>query len=414
MVVYVGSIFILGSVLFMILAIVIACYKSHYDKVVGRFEKKGNKILTWQEIETLVEETTDQCEHILHIFYSALIDHAPINGIRYYTLFPNSMFSTLDCNDGHRKSLIAHWIGEIAKTGELLDCQVDMAVTILKHLTDPQREYFYTQLIAWNSLSHIAYCKKPLLGEAIKKEELLKSLTNKGTQSIGAQKFLFSLLTREELDAELEQGITDIIIQIFNSKNALVKALLYYKIRTSSCLQDDKKNYLLKHAQLPSHVKNYMMKIDYCAYKHTLEELTIGLKNLGISNPPYIRPSSEARIASILLDDCLLEVGMPVSLYLFNPDEATDKAGYEYISLFEKDDPRKKYENGNQNFECLFIDREDVRDIEVPSERQEEDREKSAPPIREGLSSFEEELKNMANSIANKKKRKTKLFGKRE
>ncbi|MGA1824469.1 MAG: hypothetical protein ACMUIP_07365 [bacterium] len=406
MLLYAGVILIAFSILFIIIAVAFASYKSHHDKIVERFKRKGNKILTWEDINDLCTMKDNQCQHVMEVFNSAIITHAPIDGIRYYTKYPHSIFSVFAGHDGHRRTLIADWVGEAARNGKLPDDHVDMAVNILKKLTNSHREYSYTQLVAWNSLSKIACSRKPLLGENIKKKEILKILAKKGTGSIGAQKLVFTLINREDLDEKMKNDCKKIVDFIFAIDNFTVKAILYYKIKISSHLDEEQKATLLKGVKLSPRLCDFIIKLDYFSYGFTMEELKIGLKNFGMYDPPYVRSSSEAWIVSLLIKDCLIEIGMPGATYLFDKKRLKEKENLGNVALFEKDDPRKREIISARHIDSLFKDQEIVSDTSRKNKEKKEDCEIGVVKIkREGLLYFEKEIKDMANRMANSKKR---------
>ncbi|MGA1867548.1 MAG: hypothetical protein ACMUJM_03265 [bacterium] len=406
MLVYAGVVLVAVSMLFIVVAIILVWYKTHHDKIVDRFERKGNKILTWEDIDNICKEKDYQCQNVMKIFHSATVSHSPVDGIRYYTRYPYSIFRVFTGHDGHRRTLIANRIGEIAEEGKLPLDQMDTSVSILKRLINPQREFNYTQLIAWNSLSKVACHCMPLLGDTIKKKDLLKCLAKKGIGSIGAQKFLFTLITKKDLDNKLENDIKKIIDFIFAIDNFTIKAILYYKIKTSSRLEKEKQDQLLKGVKISPRLGDFIMKFDHFSYGYTMEELTIGLKNLGFCDPPYFRDTSEARIVHTLLKDCLIEIGMPGAIYLFDEKRLNTKKNYENMALFEKDDPRRREIITAHHIEGLFKDREPEQDtLQRAHTKKEDSLEKRVDAKREGLLYFEKEIKNMANRIASPKKK---------
>ena len=157
-----------------------------------------------------------------------------------------------------------------------------------------------------------------------------------------------------------EKDLKKIIDFIFTIDNFTVKAILYYKIKISSNLDEEKKTTLLKGIKISPRLGDFIVKLDYFSYGYTIKELTIGLKNLGICDPPYARSSSEARIVSLLIKDCLIEVGMPGAAYLFDEKRSKKKEGFENVALFEKDDPRKREIISAQHIDSLFKDQEQI------------------------------------------------------
>ncbi|MGA1823540.1 MAG: hypothetical protein ACMUIP_02675 [bacterium] len=392
MLLYVGIAFIVGSILFIIIAIAIASFKSNHDTMVKRFENKGNKILTWAMINDLCKGQDCNCRRVMEIFHSAIIDHSPIDGIRYFTKYPYSIFRLFTGHDGHRRALIAHWIGDITQKDSIDDDQIDMAVSILRRMTDSYREYSYTQLIAWNSLAKIAYHKKPLLGNTITMKELLKSLSKDGIESIGAQILVFHLLNQDTPNNE--NDLQRIIKHIFSLDNFALKATLYSKIMLSTSLPEDKKARLFKGITISRRMADLIRSFEYFSSGYTVEELSIGLKNIGICAPPYDRQSSEGRIVSILLKECLMEVCMPAAIYLFDSDRLKEQSNLNSITLFERDDPRiKRKILGTHVMENLFR----YTDFPSQEDRNTQDEQNNK---RTGLSHFEAELKNMAWRMA--------------
>ncbi|MGA1869568.1 MAG: hypothetical protein ACMUJM_13600 [bacterium] len=401
---YIGIVLIVSSISFIGIAVSFASYYTHHNKVIKRFERKGNKILTLSIIDDLCKEEDEDCRSVMKIFHSAIVNHTSVDNIRYYTKYPYSIFSSFIDHDGHRRALIAKRIGELVQKDKLLDDEVVLAVSVLKQLTNSSREYSYTQLIAWNSLSKIDCYKKPLFDIHIKKKELLKSLARKGAGSIGAQKFVFNALEKKEMHADsLEKDIKDFIHYIFNIDNFTVKALLYYNIQRSSLLRKEKKEQLLEGIKIPKRLDNFIKDFDYFSYGFKREELIIGLKNMGICAPPYVKHTSEGRIAAVLIEECLMEVCMPIAIYSYDDSRVKDKAIYESISLFERDDPRVKNMIGEQFKENLFLEGE--LSFKKRKEYENEKSYKNNDQIREGLACLEGELKKMANLMSNPKKK---------
>ncbi|MGA1824332.1 MAG: hypothetical protein ACMUIP_06660 [bacterium] len=328
------------------------------DKRIERFEKKGNKILDAQMIENFGNTRDCHPDKLIQIYKSAIIDHSEVDGIKYYTKYPFSPFQVLVKNDVHNRALIAHQIGEIIQKSLLSQDQVDSAIEILKKLKNPHYEYRQTQLIAWNSLSKAVEAKIPLLGIHIQMEDLLKSIASPGIENIGAQKVVFSLLTQEELREHEEQELKEIVSYIFNQQNFNIKAILYYKILTTSLIHEDRKQRLLKDIQIPHRLATFI-QTDYFSPEYSTEEIIFALENIGMTNPPFVATSSEARIAFILINECLLELCIPALIYLSNPQKLAQKNKERQMalcSLCRKDTSQKGKVIPEQLIDTFFID----------------------------------------------------------
>ena len=407
MIIYVGSLLIFFSIGFLVLAFSLAGYLNRVDKHIEKFEKKGNKILTWQIIDNLCKKNADSnsksISKLIDIFYSAVIDHSKIDGIKYYTKYPYSIFQIFAGHDGHRRSFICMCLDKIIQNNKLPDSHFDKVVEILLRLTNSFREYSYTQLLAWNSLSNIASVKDPVFGTFIQKQDLLKRLAKKGISGIGAQKLVFTLLARCDLDSKLREDIDEIIKYIFNLKHFTLKAISYYKIKTASYLTEDEKSAILKGLKLSSRLHNVIKEIDQFSYGYSMDDITIGLKNLGICSPPYDKSSSEGRIVSKLVEESMTEICLPAFIYHFNGSRVKNRESYDGVSIFEKDDPRRKYLVGEQNIRNLFNDnmltlsdnKKESKDIN--SGRNEKEDRKDL----KGLKYFDQALKNLATNMAN-------------
>jgi hypothetical protein len=324
------SIFIILSLLVGVLPVIVIIFLFNYYKVYinlkkKNFENSGCVVLNRDKIGDILEHSRPS--EYLRIFKSAICDHSLVEGIRYFTNFPFGQEIIIG-HDNHRKSFIAHEIGQILTRGIIIsDGDMELCADILIRLTDKSQETYYTQLIVWNSMSKLARFQKKDLVKRIGIDYLKDSIAGDFIIGIGVLKFIFNLKSYKDLDDELENIVNDIIFHAIEKGSRNMVAPLVFKLSKSPYFDQAQKRDFME--SLPYNIKfntflKYLKNLDQGFLQ---EELSEGLKSLGLQSPPYSKYNTEGEIVQFLLKDFLEEIYVSASymLYTFNKEEHRNK-----------------------------------------------------------------------------------------
>lgn len=296
--------------------IILFAYKLYNDFRQGRFEKGGNMVLTRERIgDTLKRATPSES---LRIFKSAICDHASVDGVRYYTRFPFGS-KLITAHDHHRRAFIGHEIGEMVKKSAMLNGDLSFCTDILLCLSDCFKEKYYTQLFAWNSLSRVAYLHPWETTEAIGIDYIKECLAKDFLTGIGALKFVMNLNQANEC----RDFVGEMTRYVIEHADLPVVALLTFELSRNASFARSQKKYIMK--RLPDDPKfiSFLTHMDALHLGFTRDELSEGLRNLGLQPRPYSPKTTEGEIVRFLVTDYLEEIYVTSSyvLHSFNSDD---------------------------------------------------------------------------------------------
>lgn len=292
-------------------------YKFYNDFKKSTFEKKGNIVLDRKRIGEIFKEY-DSSES-LRIFRSAICDHSEVNGLRYYTKFPFGL-KFINPHDNHRKAFIAHEIGEMLKKTIMLNGDMESCSDILINLTKSFKEKYYTQIIAWNSLSKLALLDKSVLLEKIGMDYLKTCIATDFITGTGVINFIFNLKEHIDLDNTSINYINDLILYSLEKASLPLLALLAFKLNKSPYFKQPQKKDYMKRLPNDQKFKNFLNHLDILSLGFIKQELTEGLKNLGLQSQPYSQNTTEGEIVRFLIRDLLEEIYIPTSYMLHSFD----------------------------------------------------------------------------------------------
>jgi hypothetical protein len=292
-------------------------YKFYNDLKKKAFEKKGNIVLDRKRIGELLKES--KTSESLKIFKSAICDHSEVNGMRYYTKFPFGL-KIITPHDNHRKAFIAHEIGEMLSKTVILNGDMEFSSDILINLTESFKEKYYTQIIAWNSLSKLAILDKSVLLEKLGLDYLKTCISRDFITGTGVIKFIFKLKEHIDLDNKSINYINDIILFSLEKASMPLLALLTFKLYKNPYFNQPQKQDLMRRLPDDPKFKNFLDHLDVLSLGFTKQELSEGLKNLGLQSQPYSQKSTEGEIVRFLIKDLLEEIYIPTSYMLHSFD----------------------------------------------------------------------------------------------
>lgn len=292
-------------------------YKFWNDFKKKRFEGKGNIVLDRKRIGDIFKQTPPS--ESLRIFKSAICDHSEVDGLRYYTKFPFGL-KIITPHDDHRKAFIAHEIGEMLSKMVILNGDMEFCGDILFCLTKSFNEKYYTQLIAWNSLGKLAHLKKSALLEKIGLDYLKNSISKDFITGIGVMKFIFNLKEHIDLDNASINFINDIILYSFEKASLPLLALLVFKLNKTPYFKQSQKKYYMERLPNDPKFKHFLEHLDILSLGFIKQELSEGLKNLGLQSHPYSQKTTEGEIVRFLIRDLLEEIYVPTSYMLHSFD----------------------------------------------------------------------------------------------
>lgn len=292
-------------------------YKFYNDFKKKRFEERGNIVLDRQRIGDIFKQTSPS--ELLRIFKSAICDHSEVDGLRYYTKSPFGL-KIITPHDNHRKAFIAHEIGEMLSKTTILNGDIEFCGDILFCLTEPFKEKYYTQLIAWNSLSKLAHFQKSNLIEMIGLDYLRNCISSDFIVGTGVIKFIFNIREHIDLDDELINFINDTILYSFEKASLPLLALLVFKLTKSPYFKQSQKRQYMKRLPNDPKFKNFLDHLDILSLGFIKQELSEGLKNLGLQSRPYSQKTTEGEIVRFLIKDLLEEIYVPASYMLHSFD----------------------------------------------------------------------------------------------
>ena len=295
-------------------------YKIYDDLRKKGFEKRGNIVLDRKRIGDIIENK--QPTESIKIFKSAICDHSKVNGIKYYTKFPFGLKIIL-LHDNHRKALIANEIGNILSKTIILNGDMEYCGDILFCLTDSFKEKHYTQLIAWNNLGKLAYLQKNALIEKIGMNYFKNSISKDFITGTGVIKFIFNLKEHIDLDNATINFIDDMILYSLEKASLPLLALLAFKLSKSPYFKQAQKKYYMEHLPNDPKFKNFLEYLNTLSLGFIKEELSEGLKNLGLQSFPYSQKSTEGEVVRFLIKDLLEDIYVPTSymLHSFDSDD---------------------------------------------------------------------------------------------
>lgn len=285
-------------------------YKMNTDLQKRRFEKKGGLVLTRSRIGEILEHLSPS--QAVRIFKSAICDHSEVEGFIYFTKYPFGG-SLIVAHDNHRKAFIAHEIGQML-TREVVSQRDDMDVCfdVLFYLTDYSREAFYTQAIAWNSLSKLVDVQETAL-EHIRIDYLKKCISKGLVEGLGVVKFVFGLKHFKVLDAVTANIIKEIFFHVIQLRDFSLIALLVYKLSKSSSFSQSQKKFFMDRLPNNTEFNRFLRHMEILSFGFTHDELTEGLKSFGLKAPPYSKKSTEGEIVRFLLTDFIEEIYVPIA-----------------------------------------------------------------------------------------------------
>jgi hypothetical protein len=299
------------------LILCLSIYKIYNDIKKKRFEKKGNIVLTRQRIGEIVKHK-DPSE-LVKIFKSAICDHSEVGDLKYYTKFPFGL-KIVTPHDNHRKAFIANEIGNMLTKTVILNGDMNHCKDALFCLTDCSKEQYYTQLIAWNSLSKLSPSHKSSLLEQIEKDYLKIRISDNFMAGIGIVKFIFNLKGQDNLDNALINRVNDIISYFLENGAPPLLALFVFKLIKDHHFTKSQKKDLLKRLPDDPKLKNFINHTESLLTGFTKTELSEGLRNLGFQPRPYSHRTTEGEIIRFLIKDFLEEIYVPSSYLLHSFD----------------------------------------------------------------------------------------------
>lgn len=292
-------------------------YKMNTDLQKNQFEKKGGIVLNRSRIGDVLENFTPSLA--IKIFKSAVCDHSEIEGFTYHTKYPFGA-NIVVAHDNHRKAFIANAIGQMLEEEIVPQEELDSCLDILIYLTNYSREAYYTQLIAWNSLSKLVEQKKAAL-ERIEINYLKDCLLKNLVPGIGVIKFVFGLKYFKVLDAVTGNIIKEIFFHVIKRRDFPLLALLVYKLSKNPNFNLSQKKYFLDRLPNDSDFNRFLRHMEIFSFGFTRKELTEGLKNFGFKPPPYSKKNTEGEIIQILLKDFIDEIYVPMAYIMHSYDD---------------------------------------------------------------------------------------------
>jgi len=319
-----GSILVFGLATIALLPaaaiIFLFTYKLLNDLKRNSFEKKGNIVLSRDKIGEVLKDTPPS--DTIQIFKSAICDHSQVKGIRYYTKFPFGL-KIVNAHDNHRKAFIANKIGEMLQKTIMLNGDLHFCSDILICLTKCSDEAYYTSLIAWNSLSLLTRFDQSALIEQIGSDYMKDCIARDFLSGMGVLKFIFNIKDYEDLDQASSDLIKDLILFTLEKGDMPLLALLIFKLGKSPCFKKtEKKNFMKKLPNDPK-MNNFLDHLDKLSMGFTKDEISEGLRNLGLQSRPYSQKTTEGEIVKFLVRDFIDEIYIPSSymLHSFNSDD---------------------------------------------------------------------------------------------
>ncbi len=284
-------------------------YKINTDMQKRRFEKKGGLVLTRSRIGEILEHLSPS--QAVRIFKSAICDHSEVEGFIYFTKYPFGG-SLIVAHDNHRKAFIAHEIGQMLTKEIISQKDMDVCFDVLFYLTDHSREAYYTQAIAWNSLSKLVDVQEKALEHI--QIDYLKNCISKGlVEGLGVVKFVFGLKQFKVLDAVTANIIKEIFFHVIKLGDFSLIALLVYKLSKSSSFSQSQKKFFMDRLPNNTEFNRFLRHMEILSFGFTHDEVSEGLKSFGLKSPPYSKKSTEGEIVRFLLTDYIEEIYVPIS-----------------------------------------------------------------------------------------------------
>lgn len=246
------------------------------NKKEKEFDKVG-KVLNQKEINSLLEENLHET---LPILESAVVSHNEINGVKYYTKYPN-IRSPLAGHDNFRKFSIAYTLGE--KINEIKEQDLTLVYSILNNLSKLGFSHNPTKISSWNSLGRLAH-KYPEIFET-EENKFKQALTN--THVMDA--FSGLVFADNLLDTPKKKNIEDIVKESFeiNLKNNNPETLPAVNSANALLLYFAYKNFkdgLLNEEDLNFNLEKFSRALKN-RYNFKKTDLNEGLKKAGVSLP---------------------------------------------------------------------------------------------------------------------------------
>lgn len=297
--------------------IILLGYKINTDLQKRRFEKKGGLVLTRSRIGEILEHLSPS--QAVRIFKSVICDHSEVEGFTYFTKYPFGG-SLVVAHDNHRKAFIAHEIGQMLTKEVISQKDMDVCFDVLFYLMDHSREAYYTQLIAWNSLSKLVDVQESAL-EHIRINYLKNCISKELVQGLGVVKFVFGLKHFKVLDAVAANIIKEIFFHVIELGDFSLIALLVYKLSKSSSFSQSQKKFFMDRLPNNTEFNRFLRHMEILSFGFTHDELTEGLKNFGLKSPPYSKKNTEGEIVRFLLTDYIEEIYVPISYMKHSYDD---------------------------------------------------------------------------------------------
>jgi len=297
--------------------ILLFTYKVYTDYQKKQFEKKGGLVLTRSRIGDILKHLPPT--KAIRIFKSAVCDHSEVDGFTYFTMYPFGMKMFI-AHDNHRKAFIAHEIGQIVTMGGISQADMDLCLDMLFCLVEYSKETYYTQAIAWNSMSKLIEVQETAL-ERIR-IDYLKNCISKGlVQGLGVVKFVFSLKHFGVLDAGAGNIIKEIFFYIIERRDFSLLALLVYKLSKSPSFNQSQKKYFMDRLPNDLEFNRFLRHMEIISFGFTQDELSEGLKNFSLQTPPYSKKSTEGEIVRFLIRDFIEEIYVPACYKMHSYDD---------------------------------------------------------------------------------------------
>lgn len=292
-----------------LILILLLGYKINTDMQKRRFEKKGGLVLTRSRIGDILKHLSPS--KAVRIFKSAVCDHSEVEGFAYFTKYPFGG-SLIVAHDNHRKAFIAHEIGQMLTKEVIPQKNMDVCLEILFSLTELSREAYYTQAIAWNSLSKLVDVQETAL-EHIQIDYLKKCISKGLVESLGVIKFVFGLKHFKVLDAVTANIIKEIFFHVIKSGDFSLIALLVYKLSKSSSFSQSQKKFFMDRLPNNTEFNRFLRHMEILSFGFTHDEVSEGLNSFGLKSSPYSKKSTEGEIVRFLLTDYIEEIYVPIS-----------------------------------------------------------------------------------------------------
>lgn len=264
-------------------------YNKYMHKVNLAFAQE-NKALSQADINSLLEQ--EDRSKAIRIFYSAVVDHSPIDGVPYYLNYPvNGIFY----HDGHKKAVIAEGICSYDWVRDKNN--VEDALMVLDKFIDPEKNGGYVQVIAWNALGKLAQCFPEIL--TMKKKQLLSAFGGTTGSLLGAIVFVDAISNssgRSFALSMVEMGQGSICYRV---QKLLINYFLYRS--------PNHPNPLKAKTKLEPDILRFLNGIE-CNFQFSLNDFAQGCREIDLigqnHQAVFYEGTSQANVAAILSRVC--------------------------------------------------------------------------------------------------------------